>query len=144
MGVEAKIGELSDAVMTSQQRVTQTQRFLKALGRVIQQFRAAEFDSSRSQFLDTLDLQGTLFRAYEAGDADIVWQEIRNAQRWGPTVGEQFSRVATHPMTQVLINAMAHAAGGALQQHARNAGRRHSQGNRSRGGSWSGGGGIRW
>lgn len=152
MGVEAKIGELSDAANAAQQRVARTQRFLEELGRVIQQFRAAEFDSSRSQFLGTLDLQGTLFRAYEAGDADVVWQEIRNAQRWGPTVGEQITRVATHPMTQVLINAMAHAAGGALQQHARNAGRRHSQRNRSLGGSWSGGdsswgssgGGFRW
>lgn len=151
IGVEAKIGELSDAAIASQKRVARTQRFLEDLGRVIQQFRAAEFDSSRSQFLGTLDLQGTLFRAYEAGDADIVWQEIRNAQRWGPTVGEQITRVATHPMTQVLINAMAHAAGAALQQQARNAGRRHSQRDRSRGGSWSGGNsswgsgdGFRW
>ncbi len=150
MGVEAKIGELSDAANAGQKRIAQTQRFLEDLGRVIQQFRAAEFDSSRSQFVGTLDLQGTLFRAYEAGDADVVWQELRAAQRWGPTVGEQITAVATHPMTQILINAMAHAAGGALQQHARNAGRRHSQRDRSRGGSWGGswdsssGGGFRW
>jgi uncharacterized membrane protein len=39
---------------------------------------------------------------------------------------DQITQVATHPMTQVLINAMAHAAAGALQAQARDAGERRA------------------
>ncbi len=117
------------------------QSFLEDLGRLIQRFRAAQFDSSRSQFVGSLDVFEELDRAEDQNDIDGLWRRIRSAQRWGPTAIEQVTRVATHPLTQVLVNAMAHAAGGAMQAHARRAGDRRAQRDSSRGGSGSWGGG---
>ncbi len=143
--VETKIGSISQAAQQQQVKTVRMQSFLEDLGRLIQQFRSAGFDSSRSQFVGTLDIMSELDRAIEAGHTGMMWNEIRSAQRWGPTAMEQITRVATHPMTQVLINAMAHAAAGALQEHARQAGRRWDQQDRTWGGSNSGRGGrSRW
>ncbi|MGB7324225.1 MAG: hypothetical protein WBD31_05100 [Rubripirellula sp.] len=135
MNVEAKAGSFSEAAQQHEDEVRRIQSFLEDLGRLIQQFRSAGFDSARSQFVGTLDIPMHLNRAIDAGSADTLWNEIRSAQRWGPTAMEQITAVATHPMTQILINAMAHAAGGALRDHARRAGRRHSNRDRYRGGS---------
>ena len=56
-------------------------------------------------------------------------------QRWGPSTMDKITQVATHPITQVLINAMAHAAGSAMEAHARRAGERRQHGD-AWGGSW--------
>ncbi|QDT07851.1 hypothetical protein K227x_62800 [Rubripirellula lacrimiformis] len=136
MDVEAKIGSLSEATQRHHTQTNQMQSFLEDMGRLIQQFRSAGFDSSRSQFVGTLDISSELNRAIDAGDAEMLWNAIRSAQRWGPTVMEQVTAVAAHPMTQVLINAMAHAAGGALQEHARRAGQRRGRKNRQWSSSW--------
>ena len=128
------LGETKDEVVAVMQDLREHQDFLDALGRLIQRFRAAEFDSSRSQFTGSLDILEQLHRARDEHDIERLWDKIRSAQRWGPTVMERVTDVAQHPLTQVLINAMAHAAGSALEQHARRAGKR-----RSRGGAWSGG-----
>ncbi len=137
LDVESKVGEFSDEARRHEEMVHRTQSFLEDLGRMIQQFRSAGFDSARSQFAGTLDIPMQLNRAIDAGTAEMLWNEVRGAQRWGPTAMEQITAVATHPMTQILINAMAHAAGGALQEHARRAGRRRDTQNRNWGGSWS-------
>ncbi|TWU58831.1 hypothetical protein Poly51_16110 [Rubripirellula tenax] len=154
MNVEAKVGSYDEAAQQHQNETLKIQAFLEDMGRLIQQFRSAGFDSARSQFVGTLDVPMHVNRAIQSGNAEMLWSEIRSAQRWGPTAMEQITAVATHPMTQVLINAMAHAAGGALQEHARRAGRRRNTQDRSwiqSGGSSSGrgsdsswGGGIRW
>ncbi len=57
---------------------------------------------------------------------DVLWEKTRSAHRWSSTVVDQVTAVATHPLTQVLVNAMAHAAAGALEARARDAGRRRS------------------
>lgn len=130
--IDQQIGSLDESEIKRQREIAKTQSFLEDLGRLIQRFRAAEFDSGRSQFVGTLDVMQELARAWDQNDVEVLWNEIRRSQRWGPTAMDQITKVATHPMTQVLINAMAHAAGGALQQHARRAGNRR----RGRGGSW--------
>ena len=123
-GVETEIDQFDDASERRRERLARHQSFLEELGRVLQRFRSAGFDSGRSQFVGSLDLMEELDRARDAGDADSLWQRLRSNQRWGPTAMEKISAIAAHPMTQVLINAMAHAAGGAMEAHARRAGDR--------------------
>ncbi|MGB7343743.1 MAG: hypothetical protein WBD20_06000 [Pirellulaceae bacterium] len=138
-GVQSDIENLDTAAKQRRDEIRLRQEFLDALGRMIQQFRASEFDSSRSQFVGSLDIVEELHRGRDARDVDYLWDKIRESQRWGPTAVEQLTKVATHPLTQILINAMAHAAGGALENHARRAGHRRSGGR-----SWSGGFGSGW
>ena len=142
-GAEDRIEDLDAAARRRRSELSRRQDLLRDLGQLIQRFRAAGFDSGRSQFVGSLDILGMLDRAMREGETDPtamerLWNQIRSAQRWGPSAAEQIANVATHPMTQVLLNAMAHAAGGAMQQAARNAGRRHHHrgpfGNRRRGG----------
>ena len=131
-GVDDKIDDLDHAARQRQKTLHDYQEFQDELGRLIQRFRAAEFDSGRSQFIATFDVIEQLHRCRDADDVGDLWGKIREAQRRGPTAVERITEVAQHPLTQILVNAMAHAAGGALQGHARRAGRR-----RSRGSSWS-------
>ena len=138
MGVESELTQLDDVEQDRRRDLSSMQQTLDNLGRLIQRFRAAKFDSSRSQFVGSLDILEDLDRAIEHHDIDGMWDRIRKAQRWGPTAMEKVTRVATHPMTQVLINAMAHAAGAALEQHARRAGDRRGRRRPEWGGSWSG------
>ncbi len=127
MGVDTEIGKLDRETARHRDELDEMQSMLDAMGRLIQQFRAAQFDSSRSQFVGTLDVVDELYRARTEDDIRNAWERIRQAQRWGPTAMEKVTRVATHPMTQVLINAMAHAAGAALESHARRAGNRRAR-----------------
>jgi chromosome segregation ATPase len=127
MGVESELTQLDDAEQDRRRDLSNMQQALDNLGRLIQRFRAAKFDSSRSQFVGSLDILEDLDRAVDPHDIDGMWDRIRKAQRWGPTAMDQVTRVATNPMTQVLINAMAHAAGAALEQHARRAGDRRGR-----------------
>ncbi len=138
MGVETELTELEHAEQDRRSEIRTKQQTLDNLGRLIQRFRAANFDSGRSQFVGSLDILEDLDRAIENNDIDWMWDRIRKAQRWGPTAMEQVTRIATHPMTQVLINAMAHAAGAALEQHARRAGQRRQAKGPQWGDSWSG------
>jgi hypothetical protein len=148
IGVDSQIDSFDDTHRRRQKELSRGQEFLEDLGKLVQRFRAAGFDSARSQFVGSLDILEELDRARSAGDVDLLWQRIRSNQRWGPTAMEQITAVATHPMTQVLINAMAHAAGGALQEHARRAGRRrnggYGGGRGPWGGSWAGGSSSSW
>lgn len=142
MGVEIEIGALENEARRRARDLDRMGSFLEDLGRLIQRFRAAKFDSSRSQFVGSLDVFDAVQRAGEDNDIEDLWKRVRDAQRWGPTAIERVTQVASHPLTQVLINAMAHAAGGAMENHARRAGRRRAQRNSSRnssrgGGSWS-------
>ncbi|TWT81983.1 hypothetical protein CA13_34380 [Planctomycetes bacterium CA13] len=124
-GVDVEIGKLEEAAEQRRQSLLHMQSMMDALGQLIQRFRALEFDSAQCQFIGTLDVTDALYRAKGESDVESLWQEIRSSQRWGPTVMDKVTRVATHPMTQVLVNAMAHAAGAALESHARRAGERH-------------------
>ncbi|NNE00614.1 MAG: hypothetical protein HKN47_25140 [Pirellulaceae bacterium] len=126
-GVDAEIQQLDQTARRRRDELDDMQEYLEALGRLIQRFRSSQFDSSRSEFATSLDVAGGLQRARNRRDIEDFWETIRRAQRWGPTAVEQITAVASHPLTQILINAMAHAAGGALQNHARRAGRRHSR-----------------
>ncbi len=140
-GVEAAAEDLNDLARDHRHAIKDQQNYVKDFGRLVQKFRAARFDSGRSQFADSLDLLETLDRAQHSHDTRYCWERIRSAHRWGPTVMERVTDVATHPLTQVLINAMAYAAAGRRQSHARRAGERRA---RSRhfsadsSGDWSG------
>ncbi len=142
MGVESDMDRVDDAARRRRAEIDRTQGYLEDLGRLVQRFRAAQFDSARSQFVDSLDVYDEVTRAREKGSVESLWQRIRRAQRWGPTTTDKITNVATHPLTQVLINAMAHAAGGAMQGHARRAANRRMQ-NRFRG-SWGNSGSGSW
>ncbi len=118
-GVDADFNELDRAAKKQRNEVERQQEYMNQLGRLIQRFRSARFDSSRSQFADRLDIAEEIERARDADDIEFLWNRIRRAHHWGPTTMEKVGSVVTHPMTQVLINAMAHAAAGALRGHAR-------------------------
>lgn len=134
-GVQAELENAGDEVSDRHQRVTRLEQQAQELGRLLQQYRAAGYESSRSQFRMTFDIAAAL-EAFRRGDtsADSIWVDLRRAQVFGPSVMEQVSQVAAHPLTQVLIHAMASAAGSALSEHARRAGSRRvsHQGSRSR------------
>ena len=126
-GVESEIENLEDSARRRREDLHDYQEYLDAVGRLLQRFRASKFDSARSQFTAELDVVEEMHRGRSERDAEDLWDRIRRAQRWGPTAVEKITKVASHPLTQVLINAMAHAAGGALQGHARRAGHRRSR-----------------
>ena len=63
MGVESEIGQLDDAARRRRRDLDQMQSFLEDVGRLIQRFRAAQFDSSRSQFVGSLDIFEEVDRA---------------------------------------------------------------------------------
>ncbi len=136
-GAADEMQRMGAEVRQRQQLITHLTGHLQAVGEIISRFRAAGFDSQRAQFGGSEDIVEELSLARDGrDDYDQIWQRLRRSHRWGPSAVDQFTRVATHPMTQVLINAMAHAAAGALQAQARQAGQRRSTSRPS----WNGGG----
>ncbi len=125
MGVEMDIEDLDDASRRQSERLVQWQEMIGELGRLIQKFRAAQFDTSRSHFVGSLDIMEEFDRALENGDIDHLWQRVRRAQRWGPTDSGRVG--SAYPMTQVLVNAMSQAADAAKSGHARRAGHRRAR-----------------
>ncbi|MCO8123850.1 hypothetical protein NHH03_19045 [Stieleria sp. TO1_6] len=126
-GVDQKLDDLDDHTRSYQDDLREMQRCVDAVGRLMQRFRAAKFDAARSQFQSSVDVIGDLHRATSDDDVEQLWDRIRRGQRWGPSLGEQLTSVATHPVTQVLVSAMAQAAGAAMSGHARRAGHRRYQ-----------------
>lgn len=139
MGIDSQIDAYDHSAEQERRSIHRKQEFIEDLGRLIQRFRSAEFESSRSQFTESLDLLASIDLATQSGDIERLWNRIRSSQRWGPTTMDQITKVATHPLTQVLLNAMAHAAGAALQSQARRAGNRRRYGGDSWSGPWGGG-----
>jgi hypothetical protein len=123
-GVEAEIGQLDETAQSRRRELDQMHSFLQDLGRLVQRFRAAQFDSSRSHFVGSLDIAEELEHAHDANDIQGLWQRIRRSQRWGPVANEG---AGSEPMSAVLVNAMGDAAGGEMQQHARRAGTRRAR-----------------
>lgn len=137
-GVDDQLDELDKDTRRYRDEIRDMQRCVEALGRLMQRFRASKFDAARSQFLPSLDILDILHRAKDERDIDQAWDRLRNAQRWGPTLGEQLGHVASHPLTQVLVGAMAQAAGSAMRHQADRASRRRDQYRRNRSLDWSG------
>jgi DNA repair exonuclease SbcCD ATPase subunit len=126
-GLQIEIDQVSDQVGKRQQKVAHLTAHLQSVGTLINRFRAAGFDSSRATFNSSVDVASELRAVRDGGlDYESVWQRLRRSHRWANTTMDQITQVATHPMTQVLINAMAHAAAGALQAQARDAGERRA------------------
>lgn len=136
IGVEDKMEGLDHDARRFQDDLGEMQRCMESLGRMIQRFRASKFDSARSQFNPSTNVLDDLMRASTAQDIEYVWDTVRRSQRWGPTLGEKITTVATHPVTQVLVSAMAQAAGAAMSDHARRAGRRRYNQPRHRNAPW--------
>ncbi len=138
-GVAQEIDQIGTQVQDRQKRIEQMTSHLQAIGSLISRFRAAGFDSARAQFNGSDDVTEELRGIRDGnGSYEEAWQRLRRSHRTAPSAVDQFTQIATHPMTQVLINAMAHAAAGALQAQARQAGERRS----SSGSNWGGGGGV--
>ncbi|EMB14076.1 coiled-coil domain-containing protein [Rhodopirellula europaea] len=123
-GIETRMDQTELSSNRHQEEMMEQQQIHQAIGRLIQRFRASGYEQARCQFSDMLDVLTPLDRARSAHDVDDLWNSIRRMQSWGPTAMDRVTNVATHPMTQVLVNAMAHAAAGAMSEHARRAGRR--------------------
>lgn len=123
-GVEAEIGDLDASAHRRRAELDEMHAMLQALGRLVQRFRAAQFDSSRSHFVGSLDLAEEIAHAQDANDIQGLWQRIRRLQRWGP-VAENDAR--SEPMEAVLVDAMAGAAESRRSQHARRAGARRTR-----------------
>ncbi len=141
-GVESDRGDLEQATRRRRDALQQQRKVLEELGRVIQRFRAAHFDSTRSQFLDSFNIEQELEYTEDAEDARKLWQRIRRAQRWGDHESEEDSSGSS--LKQVLVNAMAQAADSDHEDQARRAGSRRtpydSKSDANRGGSdsWDG------
>lgn len=126
-GLHTEMEHVSEQVRQRQQTVARLTQHLQAVGTIINRFRAAGFESQRSEFDDTVDVAGELHAALESqADYEGLWQRLRRAQRWTPPPVSRITQVATHPMTQVLVSAMAVAAAGALQAQARQAAQRRA------------------
>lgn len=127
-GIETEIDQAKLSNVQQHDRLRLGQEVYEAVGRLIQRFRASGFDRANCRFSDALDVAGYLDRARNAADVEEFWNSLRRSQNWGPTTMDKITSVATHPMTQVMINAMAHAAAGAMSDHARRAGQRGRRG----------------
>lgn len=121
-GVESDRGDLQEATRDRRNLQKQKQHVIEELGRVIQRFRAAHFDSMRSHFLDTLSIDEELAYTEDAEDARKLWQKIRRSQRWGDHESEDDAGGSS--LKQVLVNAMGKAAGDERGDDARRAGAR--------------------
>lgn len=121
-GVESDRGDLQEATRDRRNLQKQKQHVIEELGRVIQRFRAAHFDSLRSHFLDTLSIDEELAYTEDAEDARKLWQKIRRSQRWGDHESEDDAGGSS--LKQVLVNAMGKAAGDERGDDARRAGAR--------------------
>ncbi len=126
-GLHTEMEQVTGQVRQRQQTVSGLTHHLQSIGTIINRFRAAGFDSQRAEFDGTVDLVGELQAALAGqGDYEALWQRLRRSQRWTPPPVSRITQVATHPMTQVLISAMAVAAAGALQAQARQAAQRRA------------------
>lgn len=123
-GIENKMERSKQTTLQHEDELQQWQAVYQDIGKLIQRFRASGYDRERCQFSDQFDLPGMLDRLNNSADVDALWDSIRRAQNWGPTAMDRVTAVAAHPMTQVLVNAMAVAAAGAMSEHARRAGQR--------------------
>ena len=121
-GVESDRGDLQEATRDRRNLQKQKQHVIEELGRVIQRFRAAHFDSVRSHFLDTLSIDEELAYTEDVEDARKLWQKIRRSQRWGDHESEDDAGGSS--LKQVLVNAMGKAAGDERGDDARRAGAR--------------------
>jgi hypothetical protein len=88
--------------------------------------RRAQFDHPRRVFDDDFDLQAQL-DALLAGtlDADTAYQNMYRRQRLDSPVADKAAAVLQGPMSQVVLQTMAHAAGAALGSYAARAGQQH-------------------
>jgi hypothetical protein len=101
---------------------------LAGLQQVLQQFRAAEFDSQRSMFPDRFDVEG-LVDGYLAGrySAQQVWTAIHEAQEFAPAWHEQqrvpggpsIGDILTSDASVALLRVLTDIAGEAMRQSAR-------------------------
>ena len=131
-GVESDRGDLEQAARRRRDGLKRQRAVLEEVGRVIQRFRAAHFDSTRSQFLTSLNIDTELEYIEDADDARQLWQRIRRAQRWGDHESDEDA--SGHSLKQLLVNAMGKAAGSEREDQARRAGSRWME-NDSRGDS---------
>lgn len=124
-GLTEEIRQASGQVRQRQELVANLTRHLQNIGTLINRYRSAGFDSSRAQFNVHLDVLSELRAIREGqGDYEAFWQRLRRSHRWGPSMLDQATQVAAHPMTQILMHAMVEAAGAALQSQVRQAGER--------------------
>ncbi|MEO1525244.1 MAG: hypothetical protein AAFX06_07390, partial [Planctomycetota bacterium] len=124
VGVDESLEDLKSDTRRHHDDLLERQDAINALGQMIQRFRAAKFDSARSEFVPGVDVLGLISHARSKHDVEELWHQLRKAQRWGPTFGDKIASVAAHPATQLLVSAMAQAAGSAMSDHARRAGGR--------------------
>jgi hypothetical protein len=125
-GVDVAIDNVDEAARQQRAKLDEIQAFLGGLARVIQRFRAAQFDSARSNFLSSLNIDEEVTLAHEQGNVDELWSRIRRAQRWG-AIDEANDHPTINVMQQVLVNAMTQAAGNDRTEPARRAGDRRGQ-----------------
>ncbi len=140
MGVELEREELEEATRRRREQLSQQHELLAGLGRIIQRFRAAQFDSARSFFVGSLDILGELEQAKDFHEIDYLWKRIRQAQRWGDPGSNDSPASIISPMSRLLVDAMSNATDVAKQSLARRAGDRRVQRDSQRGdtGSHSG------
>ncbi|MEM1068491.1 MAG: hypothetical protein AAGG48_00400 [Planctomycetota bacterium] len=127
LGVETDIEQMDRNARRRQSQVKDDYVFLEELGRLIQRFRAAQFDSARSQFVDSFDLHSEVNDSREDVNIERLWKRLRRAQRWTGSAGQHYRTANSHPFGQMMMDAMAYAAGNALGEHARRAGKRYGE-----------------
>jgi hypothetical protein len=127
MGVELEMEQLDEAARGRREELNGQHEFLAGLGRIIQRFRAAQFDSSRSFFVGSLDILGELEQAKDFHEIDYLWKRIRQAQRWGDPGSNDSPASIISPMSRLLVDAMSGATDTAKESLARRAGDRRVQ-----------------
>jgi hypothetical protein len=145
--LDSEAGEVKSEAVRRQQRIEWLDRHLGELGSFQQRFRRERFDSSQSEFDGAIDLVQELAMVREGRDTiDHVWSRVRARHRFAPTAlenaGTGLANVARHPLTQVLVHAMATAAAQSMTDHARRAGGRHINTHRNQHSSRSSSGGY--
>lgn len=129
-GLDVQARESQREATALQQRVEWLDRHLTELGSLQQRFRSSRYDSSRSEFAGSIDLQHDLHLVREGRDTiEGVWSRLRRAHQFAASplenMGSGLAGAARHPLTQVLVHAMANAATNSMSNHARRAGNRH-------------------
>ena len=115
-GIDREVETLADQQKQHKQSVAEAESVHAALGRLVQRFRAARYDTGRSVFSGRLDLDSRLQRLQTEAEVDDLWRAIRRMHDEGPGLGERAADLADNPMAVVLAGAMASAAGEAVRR----------------------------
>jgi hypothetical protein len=125
-----EIGELTEQLQSTERQLAQANqqhlawdRQLAGAQQLLQRFRQSEFDSQRSSFAPSLNIDRLVQELVDGRvDLEQVWSQLRQAQRFAPTwqqgTSSPLQEIAGGEISGVLLQVLSEVAGQAMRQTA--------------------------